>query len=118
MGSEEEDKRKFIRAHLSFPVSIAYGENQTLELGEVEDLTVEGLAFYSQTPIEKGTGLYVIFPGGENVKENEVPGLVVRCQQMIDPAPGKYRIAVRFIEMNDAYLMDAFALIHSRRKKT
>ncbi|MBI4390160.1 MAG: hypothetical protein HY580_08260, partial [Nitrospinae bacterium] len=52
------------------------------------------------------------------VKENEIHGLVVRCQQMIDPSPGKYRIAVRFIEMNDAYLMDAFALIHSKRKKT
>lgn len=114
----ENEHRKFSRTQISLPISIACGEEQTLFLADIEDLTVEGLSFISEKPIAKGAGLYVLFPAGGALKENEVPAEVIRCQELAGKGPRAYKVAVRFIEMNDTYLMDALALIHGRRPKS
>lgn len=107
-----DDKRKFPRAKIHLSIAIASGQNQALELADIEDLTVEGISFLSDKDIPAGSDIYVIFASGEDMGENEVSGEVIRCQALSGDLAGKYRVTVRFIEINDSFIMDVLALIH------
>ena len=104
-----DDKRKHPRVKIVIPIAVASGAEQNLDLADIDDLTVEGVAFLSEKSIPKGSGVYVIFPTGKGVKENEVPGEVLRSQLVT--GSNKYRTVVRFIEVNEAFARDALALI-------
>lgn len=109
---DHDDKRKFPRAKVDLSIAVASGENQALELADIEDLTVEGISFVSDHNIPDGSDIYVIFASGDEMGENEVAGEVIRCLALSGDLAGKYRVTVRFIEMNDTFLMDVLALIH------
>ncbi len=109
---DHDDKRKFPRAKVHLSIAVASGENQALELADIEDLTVEGISFLSDRNIPDGSDIYVIFASGDDMGENEVSGEVIRCQALSGELAGKHRVTVRFIEMNDTFLMDVLALIH------
>ena len=108
--ANSDDHRKFPRLKVVLPIAVASGKNQRLDLADIEDLTVEGISFLSETPIPEGSDVYVLFPSGKDMGENEIPGEVIRSQPL--KGSSQHRIAVRFIEMNDAFLMDVLALIH------
>ncbi len=116
------DKRRFPRVQLEQPISIAYGRDQVLALADIVDLTVEGLAFNTEVELPGGMGLFVIFPGAEGVGENEVPAEVVRCidreKENAFDSPFQYKVACRFIAINDSYLMDALYLVHGGSLKS
>lgn len=107
-----DDKRKFPRARLHLSIAVASGQNQVLELADIEDLTVEGISFLLDKNIPAGSDIFVIFASGGDMGENEVAGEVIRCQALSGDLAGKYRVTVRFIEINDAFIMDVLALIH------
>ena len=91
------------------PIAVASGEDMRLDLADIEDITVEGVAFLSEKSIPTGAGVYLIFPSGKGVGENEVPGEVL-SSQLIKGA-NKYRNVVQFIEINEAFAKDALTLI-------
>lgn len=110
-----DDKRKFPRLKVAVPIAVASGEDQRLDLADIEDLTVEGICFLSEKAMPAGSDIYVIFPSGKDMRENEIPGEVIRCHKL--KTANKHRVVVRFIEMNDAFLMDVLALIHKEVHK-
>ena len=107
-----DNKRKFPRLKILLPIAVASGNEQRLDLAEIEDLTVEGISFLSEKSIPTGADIYVVFPSGKGVSENEIRGEVIRCQSV--KGAGKHRVVARFIDTNDAFLMDVLALINKK----
>lgn len=110
-----DDKRKFPRAHIVLPVSVARGKDT--QQVEIEDVTVEGISLLSKNDLPKGASISVIIPSGKELAENTVPGEVLRCQPLKGDADKRFRVIVKFLEINDALLMDILALIHREDKK-
>jgi hypothetical protein len=90
------------------PVEIIVGSARSQ--GELENLTVEGVAFLADRPFEVDTAVVLVLAGGTKVKANILTAKVLRCHPA--GAAGRYSVAAVLVAPDDHYLMDALALIH------
>ena len=110
-----QDKRGFPRAKTRVQIQVDTGVDRLS--GEIQDLTVEGMAFTLGRELTVGSQVKVeIISASEEVRSNTLKAEVLRCE----PGSGKatalrFRISTKLIDANDEYLMDALALVHGRR---
>lgn len=104
-----KDRRSFQRAQLQQTVSLADGK--TLLLAEIYDITVGGISLLAANDVKVGSRFYVIFPGAEGIRSNELLAEVIRCEELNTNAAYRHKIAAKFIDANPKYLEDAVALV-------
>lgn len=107
-----DNQRKFPRIEFRQSISIAVGTDDSESKAEIENLTVEGVAFTSELMLEAGSTIFVMFPGSDELNQNEVMSEVIRCQPMDGDAVSRFKVVAHFIEIDDGYLMDALKLVH------
>ncbi len=97
--SEGKNKRVEVRSRLVTPVQVG---PDGLSLGRARDLSIGGVGLYSQTPRAAGTCLDLTFsltlPGG--LVRVQARGEVRHC--VFVAAQARYRIGVRFIDLDDS----------------
>lgn len=83
--------------------------------GEVQNLTVEGIAFTLDGPLSPGArvDLELVSSDGR-IDENTLQAEILRCQSGEGATDSTFRISAKLIEANDQFLMDALALVHGR----
>ncbi len=108
MGNAKE-KRLHSRVVLKQKISTA-SEKQLL-LGEVYDISTEGISFLSDEDFSPGTKIYVLFPGIGGIRENEVAAEVIRSK-LKSGSSDRYKVAAMFLNADPCYLEDIASLIN------
>ncbi len=110
------NQRKFPRIEFRQPISIAVGSDDSESHAEIENLTVEGIAFHSELSLEEGSAVLVMFPGSDELNQNETLSEVIRCHPVEGASASRFHVVAHFIEINDGYLMDALKLVHRNKE--
>lgn len=97
------DKRHVPRIHLKQVIS--FGNDRTIELVEIADLSAEGVAFFSKNKLEKDSTLFLIFPGNEQIMENELAVSILNCEPTNNPSQ-PFKVSAVFLDANMRYLED------------
>ena len=101
MGGPE--KRQVPRIHLKQVIS--FGNDRTIELVEISDISAEGIAFFSKSNLEKGSTVFLIFPGNEQIVENELAVTILNCAPTNDTSQ-HFKVSAIFLDANLKYLED------------
>lgn len=99
-------------------LEISVTQGKGLFSARVEDLTVEGISFFTELECKPGSMVDIFISETEAVKSAVLRGNVVRCEAVKGPRPFKYLAAAHLVEINDQYLMNALALVHGRKLKS
>lgn len=97
------DKRQVPRIQLNQVIS--FGNDRTIELVEISDISAEGIAFFSQNAMEKGSTVFLIFPGNDQIMENELAVTILSCTPTNTP-PQSFKVSAIFLDANLKYLED------------
>lgn len=97
------EKRQVPRIHLK--QVIAFGNDRTIELVEIADISAEGIAFFSKSNVEKGSTVFLIFPGNDQITENELAVTILNCNPADNPSQ-PFKVSAIFMDANLKYLED------------
>lgn len=104
----EANKRSAPRINLKHVISI--GNETSLDLVDIIDVSTEGIAFLTKNKLEKDSIAYLIFPGNDQFKENEIEATIWRCDPSGDPAK-PFRVTAVLVDANLKYLEDIKKLV-------
>ena len=109
-----EERRSFPRAKIHLPIQVDTGAYRSS--GEMQNITVEGVAFTLVRHLSVGTQvtLRILFELNE-IRSNVLKVEVLRCEVPDDEFHPSFFISAKLLETNDAYLRDVLALIFGRR---
>lgn len=107
-----KNRRSFPRVFVCFAVFINDGEQRLP--ADIEDLTVHGVSFKLESPLEVGSKIWVEIAGNDKIRKNELEARILRCDPIEAQIPKTYLAAAKFVEPNDEYLMDILALVHNK----
>ena len=102
-----DERRNSQRIEIKQP--IATSDERSLVLGELFDVSREGVGFYSDSAFALDSTLFVVFSGNDKLRENEFEVMVVRCVEDSN-APMKYRVSAAHVDANMKYLEDLLSL--------
>ncbi len=112
------DKRYFPRVAISLKIQVQESENHLA--AEMVDLTVQGISFRLDRPLEVGSRISIEISASEELRKNVLSAEILRCDSPANVSPPQYYpyyVAAKFVEVNDEYLMDSLALVHGKKSK-
>lgn len=109
-----KDRRNFPRSIVDLILCARIGDKWID--GKILDLTVGGISMELDRELQTGTCVTIDIKQCQEVKKNELRVEVTRCVPT-EADPSRYRLAARFIEPNDEFLMDVLALVHEKNPK-
>ncbi|KMP12700.1 hypothetical protein UR09_00475 [Candidatus Nitromaritima sp. SCGC AAA799-A02] len=112
--NQAEEHRNFPR--VQFRSGVAIENESEIMPGKIEDLTVHGISFIIKRNMETGSMVYVDFIHSEEIEHTQLEAKVVRCVPAGEAEPDTYRVAAKFTQLNDQYLMDILAIVNGPHK--
>ena len=105
-----EERRSFPRTKIHLPVQVDTGTYRAW--GEMQNITVEGVAFTLVRHLSVGTQVTVEILSEVNaMRSNVLKVKVLRCELQDDELSPSFLISAKLMEANDAYLNDVMTLI-------
>ena len=111
MNELQDNKDRRLHSRVELKQKIATASEKQLLLGEVYDISPEGISFLSDVEYSPGAKIYVLFPGIGGIRENEVEAEVIRSK-LKSGSSDRYKIAAMFLNTDPCYLEDITTLIN------
>ncbi|MDH5762843.1 MAG: PilZ domain-containing protein [Nitrospinota bacterium] len=109
-----QDKRHFPRADICLKIEVDTGSGRIY--GEIQNITVEGIAFTLDRELAVGSRVGVeISSRDKEIHATSLQAEILRCEPGTGGAAPLYKISAKLINANDEFLMDALAMVHGPR---